>query len=50
MSEHEQEMPEVAPSHGDVRAEFSPTDLGMVVGLGMAAIIVGSILGLVLTA
>ena len=48
MSENEQEMPEVAPAHIDVRAEFSPTDLGMVVGLGLVAIIVGSILGLVL--
>jgi len=48
MSENEQEMPEVAPAHSDVRAEFSPTDLGMVVGLGVVAIIVGSILGLVL--
>ena len=48
MSENEQEMPEVAPGHSDVRTEFNPVGLGVVVGLGLVAITVGSIFGLVL--
>ena len=50
MSESEEDTPEVAPAHLDVRAEFSSTDLGMVVGLGVVAIIAGAILGLVFAA
>ncbi|MCY4391933.1 MAG: hypothetical protein OXE43_07760 [Chloroflexi bacterium] len=49
MSENEQEMPEVAPAHTDVRAEYSPADLALVVGLGAAAIIAGTVLGLIFT-
>lgn len=49
MSDSEQGTPEVAPAHTDVRAEFSRAELGMVIGLGGVAIIVGTILGLVLT-
>ncbi len=50
MSDNEQGIPEVAPAHTDVRAEFSMAQLSMVIGLGAVAIITGTVLGLVLTA
>ena len=49
MSDNEQDMPEVAPAHTEARADFSPTDLAMVVALGVVAIIAGAVLGLVYT-
>ena len=49
MSETEQEAPEAAPAHTDVRAEYRPRDLAIVAGLGAAAIIAGAILGLIYT-
>ena len=50
MSDNEQGMPEVAPAHTDVRADFSRAQLAMVIGLGAVAIIAGTVLGFVFTA
>ena len=50
MSDSEQGTPEVAPAHTDVRGDFSPSTIGMVVGLGAVAIIAGTVLGLLFTA
>ncbi len=49
MSDTEPEAPEVAPSHTDVRAEYSQRDLAIVVALGAVAIIAGAVLGLIYT-
>lgn len=50
MSDSEEATPEAAPAHTDARSEFSPRALAIVVGLGAAAIIAGTVLGLVYTA
>ncbi len=49
MTDTEEATPEVAPAHTDVRADYSPADLALVVGLGAAAIIAGTVLGLIFT-
>lgn len=49
MSDSEQGEIEVAPAHTDVRAEYSQSDLALVIGLGAVAIIAGTVLGLVFT-
>ena len=49
MSNADEGTPEVAPAHTDARAEFSPSDIALVLGLGAVAIIAGTVLGLVFT-
>lgn len=49
MSNADESTPEVAPAHTDARAEFSPSDIALVVALGAVAIIAGTVLGLVYT-
>jgi len=49
MSDTDEATPEVAPAHTDARSEFSMPDIAMVVGLGVVAIIAGTVLGLVYT-
>ena len=49
MSNADEGTPEVAPAHTDARAEFSPSAIALVLGLGAVAIIAGTVLGLVLT-
>ncbi len=48
MAESDDQGPEEAPMHSDVRARFSTLQLAFVVGLGGLAIILGAVLGLVL--
>lgn len=49
MSNADEGTPEVAPAHTDARAEFSPSAIALVLGLGAVAIIAGTVLGLVFT-
>lgn len=42
--------PETAPAHTEARARFSPRDIAVVAALGGLAIVLGTVLGLVLTA
>ena len=49
MTASDQDVPETAPAHTDARAEFSAMDLAVAVGLGGLAIVLGTVLGLVLT-
>ncbi len=47
MTEH---IPDAAPAHTEARARFSPRDIVAVAALGGLAIVIGTVLGLVLTA
>ena len=48
MTASDQDIPETA--HTDARADFNMADLAVAVGLGGLAIVIGTVLGLVLTA
>lgn len=43
-------IPETAPAHTEARDRFSPRDIAVVAALGGLAIVIGTVLGLVLTA
>ena len=43
-------IPETAPAHTEARDRFSPRDIAAVAVLGGLAIVIGTVLGLVLTA
>lgn len=47
MTEH---IPDTAPAHTEARARFGPRDIVAVAALGGLAIVIGTVLGLVLTA
>ena len=47
MTEH---IPDTAPAHTEARARFSQRDIAAVAALGGLAIVIGTVLGLVLTA
>ena len=47
MAEEQNQVPEAAPMHSDVRAHFSAMQLALVGSLGGLALIIGTVLGLV---
>ena len=48
MAEEQDQVPEAAPMHSDVRAHFSAVQLALVGSLGGLALIIGTVLGIAL--